>query len=150
MGRSWKIAIAVAGVTSALLVGLGLGLEPALEALAPEWTTGQRLGLAGMDAEDVWGRKVVLGPVSSPSTHHGGPPRLVLAHGYHAPRREINARKRSTTDPGDWQTGTGILEVVSTSDNGDGTETVTVRIRQTIAADPDGKEFMRVYVELIE
>ncbi len=56
----------------------------------------------------------------------------------------------STLEPSSWKSGASLLEEVSTSDNGDGTETVVVRMKQTIREDLDGKEFLRVAVSPVE
>jgi len=49
-----------------------------------------------------------------------------------------------------WETGDALLEVIgSPVDNSDGTETVRVRVLQSLTTDPEGREFMRLNIQQI-
>ncbi|GEM_PF-2040993 len=52
-----------------------------------------------------------------------------------------------STDLTQWDTGAVLLEEDGSEDNGDGTFTQRVRLKQRIADDADGKEFLRLRVE---
>jgi len=113
------------------------------------------LGINSLDPADAVGKLPSVGTHTQGSDEYveltfrqisGGSGSAIESGGYTANGVNYVVECSTTMGGGDWHTGTALLQVVSTISNGDGTDSVTVRVKQPVTTNVDGREFVRLKV----